>query len=205
MREIIHLLMQHPYLLILLLLWVFSGVLNAAAKARREQQQRQQRQPGADPAAELARRRAEVRRAERTAPPDVHRPQTAEDIARQLREMLGLETEPAPPRPPLRDEMEADRPRHPEPEEGDRVGASVAGKLGELHEAIAARRQKATAVAASVGQHLGHAPTAAALAPHVRVATSPLSFDPRRAAAAIVALEVFGPPRSLRPYDTSWP
>ncbi|MEZ5965153.1 MAG: hypothetical protein R3F56_15065 [Planctomycetota bacterium] len=209
MRDLIYLLFQNPILLLVVVVWILSGIANAAAKAKRAQQrQAQSRRPG-EPGSSGGPPRA----AERQVRAPTARPgqQTAEEIARQLREMLGIETVPAPPPRPVQqqeptpaweDRDDARLPRHPEPDRGDRDRVpGAAGRVGELHQSVEARRRKMSSVASSVASHLGHLPTRASPAPHLRRRRVGGVFDPRRAAAAIVALEVLGPPRALRPYD----
>lgn len=203
LRDLLYQLFQNPILLLVVVFWVLSGIASAAAKAKRTQQQRQRSAPP-------VRREEDVdplRQARAPAP----RPaaQTAEDIARQLREMLGLETEPAPPPRPVAkpgpawdgSDQEAG-PRHREPQRGDdELVPGNAGPVGELHQQMVSKRDEQAAVAASVAQHLGHSPTRAARAAHLQRKRAPRAFDARHAEAAIVALEVLGPPRALRPYD----
>jgi hypothetical protein len=214
MRELIYILMQNPILVLVLVVWVISGIATAAAKAKRAQQQRRQ----VSPEIEAYRERQLQQQARPVAPPPqrhVAVPQSAEDIARQLREMLGLETE-APPKPAPREPMHErahepdaehepleasgeERPRYEEASAGDEDLRHHAGRVGELHEEITKRRQVPTAVTRSVERHIGHRPTKAAV-PKPKPAAK-VAFDARAAAQAVIALEVLGPPRAFRPYE----
>ena|SRR5688572_11842266 len=203
MRELIDFVLQHPILLLLLVAWLVSGLASAASKSARRAQEQQQRHQRRERAAQA-----------RPAAPAA--PQSAEDIARQLRQMLGLETEPARPQaapPPMRefdteDEAEAageeEGPRHAEPDRGDDERAHPVPTVGQLHEDLDRKRHAPTAVTRSVARHLGHGPTPGA-AVRPLAAAHAIGFDPRAAARAIVALEVLGPPRALRPYDAPMP
>ena len=212
MRELIAFLMQNPILLLLVLVWLFSGLATAAKRA---QQKRRQVSPELETYRQRnARRPVRSAQVQEPAAP----PQTADDIARHLREMLGLDTV-APPHsrrrraitePPAEVELtdSADdhpspfEPHHPEPETGDEeLARGRAGKVGELHEQVVKRHALPTAVTQSVERHIGHAPTRTG--PARRASTAISAFDGRAAAQAIVALEVLGPPRALRPYDST--
>lgn len=208
MRELIAFLMQNPILLLLVLVWVFSGLASAAKRTQQRKRPTPELEAYRQRHARQAAQRAEARHP--AAPP-----QTADDIARHLREMLGLETV-EPPRPrraiagsPAEVELTdtADdhptpfEPHHPEPEAGDdELARGRAGKVGELHEQIVKRHALPTAVTQSVERHIGHAPTRTG--PSRRASTAISAFDGRVAAQAVVALEVLGPPRALRPYDS---
>lgn len=221
MNELIRFFLNNPILLLVVVVWIFSGIASAAAKNKRVQEQRrrqlgrqEQRQQRAEPwerglqAQEPEHPRAhELQERAEAAPTSPPRPTSAEEIARQLREMLGLETEapPPPPRPPVEVHpvevvVDEERVRHREPDRGDsELPAGVAGKMGELHQEIAERRQRQAAAAALRNVARGRKP--AVKVQPVRVRRRPLRFERQAAAAAIVALEVLGPPRALRPHE----
>lgn len=207
MRDLIYIVMQNPVLLLILLVWVGSGIASSIAKAKRAQQARP---PRAKPEFEAyVERQREIQREQQQAAAQ-HAPaaepqpaaRNSEDIARQLREMLGLETIEAP--PPRRVEREEPTPEPSRQEshwDGRDIEPGAVGKVGELHEVMAVKRHKKAAVAASVKKHRGHAPTKAGRPVRRPSGAVAVGFNPKAAAAAVVAMEVFGPPRAMRPYD----
>ncbi len=220
MNQIISFLMQNPILLLVVVVWLFSGLASTVGKAAKRAQQQRQRQQGPEIDAYVERRPAEAQHQQASAhQPTAGGPQTAEDIARQLRQMLGLETvEPktasmershgtSDPRATAESSYDDDDRLHPSEDEDTDADAGdeefVRGKgahVGALHQEVEHRRVVPTAVSQSVAQHLGHAPTKAAVVR--RTPTRRPIFDARAAAQAVVALEVLGPPRAERPYDT---
>lgn len=207
MRELLYLLLQHPVIAVLIVLWVFSGLAGAAGKAGKRAQQRR----SSGDVDEYLRRRRQQQSQPTASPPAHSAHPTADDIARQMREMLGLE--PARPRVETRPEaVEGDRRRSAEREFGDEVVHRGAPHVGELHEEIERRRQERKEVIKPVSAPKP-VPTVAVTAPPETprakrplqtVATQdrqPVRFDAKSAVAAMVAMEVLGPPRALRPHD----
>ena len=216
MRELISFFQQNPILLLVVVVWLFSGLASTVGKAAKRAQQ--QRQPGPEMDADVERRRQTQAQQQQSAEPVARGPQNAEDIARQLRQMLGLETV-----EPRTASMERSRGRSdrrgsadPSDDDEDRLQPSedqdaeadagdeeyVRGKgahVGALHEEVEQRHALPTGVSKSVAKHLGHAPTKAAAVR--RAPTRRPVFDARAAAQAVIALEVLGPPRAERPYD----
>jgi hypothetical protein len=201
MRELLNLLIQHPYLGVLVVMWVFSSLASAAGKAGKRAQQ--QRSSG-DVDEYLRRRRQQVNQP--TAPPVAHSQHpTADDIARQMREMLGLE--PSRPRVEARPEaVEGDRRRPAARDSGDEVVRRGAPHVGELHEEVERRRQERKEAIKPVPTVAVTAPPATPRTKRPEHTVAPqgrplVQFDAKSAVAAMVAMEVLGPPRALRPHD----
>ncbi len=216
MNQLISFLMQNPILLVVIVIWLFSGLASTVAKAAKRAQQQQQQQQRRRPDMEaLAERRHASETQHQQAPVQGRTPvpQNADEIARQLREMLGLETVAPPPRSMERsrrasatsddddDRVYPSEDADAEPDAGDEEFVRGQGAhVGALHQEVEHRRVVPTAVSQSVAQHLGHTPTKAAVVRHAPTRRS--FFDARAAAQAVVALEVLGPPRAERPYGT---
>ncbi|HLU38910.1 MAG TPA: hypothetical protein VK081_05965, partial [Planctomycetota bacterium] len=142
MNPLLRFLFENPIIVLVLVAWLMSGLASMAGKAARRAQQHQQQQrrraaaelegrlrgePGHEQDVDLERRAAQQVQQERPREARPAIPQTAEDIARELRQMLGLDPE-VPPRPPrvepegAREERAyAEEPRRAEPDTGDRV------------------------------------------------------------------------------------
>lgn len=213
MREILYILMNNPVLAVLVVIWIFSGLAGAASKAAKRTAQ--QRKSSGDLDAYLERRRREMQ-VESPAPA----PTSADEIARQMRELLGLETPRQAPRrreASTADAESGDRITRAERDSGDEVRHRGAPHVGELHEEIERRRHEKQ----DRQDRADRVPTAATKVTVVDVANMsrprasrpPLQstvrreravvvFDPKATAAALVAIEVLGPPRALRPHET---
>lgn len=213
MGDLILLLLQNKFLSTLVVIWLVSTVAGAIGKASRRAAPRQSQ---SDLDAYLERRRSQT--SAEASPPAP--PTSADEIARQMRELLGLE----PPRatrsgpPEGGDEASiGDRRVSVERDTGDEVVHRGAPHVGELHEEIERRRQQrreqqrqeraeaAAPTKVSAPQGAGTARPMViqpAMKSTVRRDEPTIFFDPKAVVAALVAQAVLGPPRALQPYDS---
>lgn len=181
MEQLIRFLLQNPIWLFVLLAWVLPAVgtllrraATRAAERNRQMQQRQQHdQAHADRSGRM--------------PAEVEAPaRSAEDIAREIRRMLGVEPEPRAepepqPQPAPAPASRQEQRRHPAPRSA--------------HERATAPRELAPA---SVRQPVPAAP----LEPIWAAARKKVQFRITNPREAVLLAEVFGPPLAMRPSST---
>lgn len=189
MQQFLRILFDNPILILILVGWLFSALAGAASKAAKRQAQ-PRRRPEFDALRDKQRQADQAR-----VPSGESRPRTPDDIARDLREMLGLE--PGPTRPP---QPAADRPQPVERSLGDASTIDVPTvPMGELRKELARKRAKQQTLRQVGKQHVG-----GLLEHHIatpsRGGTRRLAFDREHAVAAIIGMEVLGAPRALRAY-----
>lgn len=193
MQQFLRFLFENPILILILVGWLFSALAGAASKAAKRQAQ-----PRSRP--EFDALREKQRQADQARAPSGESPRrTPDDIARDLREMLGLD--PGPTRAPQPAEDQPVRRQPVERDLGDAATIEVPTvPVGELRKEIARRRAKPAEVSEIGKQHVG-----GLLDHHIatpsRGGTRRLAFDRRHAVAAIIGLEVLGSPRALRAYQ----
>lgn len=193
MQQFLRILFDNPILILILVGWLFSALAGAASKAAKRQAQ-PRRRPEFDAVREKQRQADQAR-----APSGESRPRTPDDIARELREMLGLEPGPTRPSQPA-----AEQPVRPQPVERDLGDAATIEvptvPVGELRKELARKRAKKEALSQVGKQHVGGLLDHHIAAPS-RGGTRRLAFDRRHAVAAIIGMEVLGSPRALRAYQ----
>lgn len=208
MRGFIDLLLSNPILLLVLGAWLV-GLIGNILKAQQKARQRRPERPEPPTAQPLPTQRPPVSRpaAARPSSPPAASPrpvQSPEEIAREMRRILGLEQEPAPataapapaperrrveppggerPPTPLRSQLRALETRV-DPHVGDRIRGR------HIRDAGLAR---ARTELGSLGGRVAHRGRA------VRAGSHYLPDDLR---SAFVLMEILGPPVGLRPYES---
>lgn len=197
MRQLFDFLMQRPILLFVLVAWI-AGMIGNAAKAMRKARERaeaQRRMPPAGP--------PPVRTVGRSQAPGQA---SADDIAAEMRRILGMETvprrtAPAPtPAPVRRATLQAERPptpvlpttqqRHIEIHVDPHVGESIGDRI-ERHSSAAATRRDTSSLGSLGGRVHAHRGR--------REAAHRFALDDLR--TALVLNEILGPPLALRSHD----
>lgn len=211
MDKIVDFLVQNSWLLILLGIWLVSALGNLATRAARKAAEQQQRQRRAQRPSSPAARPARPQPTGREAAPD------PEEIAAQIRRMMGLERE-APPEPRMEPEPEPEPAPRPQ-----RVRVEVVDTEAPRDRPAIADRQLESAVESEIGP--GRLQTQlertsveqrrlisaielreqrrrrALRAERARRTGRRRRMDLSDPAAAILLAEVLGPPRALRDLD----
>ncbi len=213
MNQILRFLFENPILILILVGWLFSALAGAATKAaKRQAQPRSRPRPEFDALRDQQRqaeREQEARTAQAPAPPQAEAPRSPDEIARQLREMLGLE--PAPSRAP-----EPPAPA-PAPARSDEARTSAWDRhtgddedihvptvpVGQLREDLTRKRAEPKELA-QVSSQIGKTAVGGLLQHHIaapgRGGARRVAFSRKHAIAAVIGMEVLGAPRALRPY-----
>lgn len=192
MQQFLRILFDNPILILILVGWLFSALAGAASKAAKRQAQ-PRRRPEFDAVRDKQRQADQAR-----VPSGESRPRTPDDIARELREMLGLEPGPTRPPPSVREPAARTEPQR---DLGDASTIDVPTvPVGELRKELARKRAKQKALSQVGKQHVGGLLEHHIAAPS-RGGQRRLAFDRAHAVAAIIGMEVLGSPRALRAYQ----
>lgn len=208
MNQILRFLFDNPILILILVGWLFSALAGAATKAAKRQAQGQPRgqarpRPEFDAVRDRQRQEqaamAQQAQAEQAQKPgDTSRPRTPDDIARELRRMLGLESGPErqpAPVPPAEEARTSAWDRHTGDDEDLHVPTVAAGELRKrpkLKRAAPSLLKVAKVRAGSLLEH--HA------AKSRRPGMRRVAFDRKHAISAVIGMEVLGAPRAVRAY-----
>jgi hypothetical protein len=201
MRGLFDFLLQNPILIFILLAWVAGMVGNVmkAARKTRERSEHQRRMPAARP----SQAPPPVRAAGRPAAPGQPGQPSSDDIAAEMRRILGMEPTASPTRPAARPTQPAPRRRLVEAERPPTPALPTAQQRKlELHidphvgERIGKGEKKRPRIEASVMGTLG-----GRVQRQVRVREAADRFPRSNLRQAVVLSEILGPPLALRRPD----